>query len=270
MLVFKKIQLSTKSRITAFTLIELLVTIAIIAILAAILFPVFARARENARRASCMSNLKQIGLGIMQYTQDYDEAYPPNWTGYDDWTHRSPITDKSVPAGNFTVTNGSGTPSGHYPTWMDIIFPYVKSVQVFVCPSARVNPTYPSYGYSGALGGRNVGVFGGTSGVPVTLAAVQRPSEIEMVMDENWNYSFYAVPIDIGNNARNTDPAKYNTVIPHLEGGNVAFADGHVKWVSRANMGKIASGTTTCTLSGGTGTPASSAYCDRNWNPFIN
>ena len=61
---------------SAFTLIELLVVIAIIAILASILFPVFGRARENARRASCQSNLKQMALGLKQYTQDYDEKFP--------------------------------------------------------------------------------------------------------------------------------------------------------------------------------------------------
>ena len=89
----------------AFTLIELLVVIAIIAILAAILFPVFARARENARRASCQSNLKQIGLGIMQYTQDYDERYPDRFIG------------------------------NEVNSWRRQIFPYVKSTQIFRCPS---------------------------------------------------------------------------------------------------------------------------------------
>ncbi|RYF37083.1 MAG: DUF1559 domain-containing protein, partial [Cytophagaceae bacterium] len=72
--------ISNKSR-NAFTLIELLVVIAIIAILAAILFPVFARARENARKTSCLSNMKQMGLGIVQYTQDYDGTYPQNYNG---------------------------------------------------------------------------------------------------------------------------------------------------------------------------------------------
>ena len=90
---------------SAFTLIELLVVIAIIAILAAILFPVFARARENARRSSCMSNMKQIGLGVLQYAQDYDEKYPSGTTG----------------------NRGRG--------WAGQVLPYIKSSQVFVCPS---------------------------------------------------------------------------------------------------------------------------------------
>ena len=93
-------------------MIELLAVIAIIAILAAILFPVFARARENARRSSCQSNLKQIGLGLLQYSQDYDETVPRSaYIGY---------------------YGQSG--DGSY-KWMDAIYPYVKSEQIFVCPS---------------------------------------------------------------------------------------------------------------------------------------
>lgn len=90
-----------------FTLIELLMVIATIAILAAILFPVLARARENARRATCQSNLKQLGLGTAQYVQDYDERYP--------------LYDGGNPA-----TTG----------WGRAVQPYVKNFQVFKCPSA--------------------------------------------------------------------------------------------------------------------------------------
>lgn len=97
-----------------FTLIELLVVIAIIAILASILFPVFGRARENARRASCLSNMKQMGLGIMQYTQDYDETYPQAY-----W-----------------YPNDSSS-AGGYAHWSGTIQPYVKSNQLFVCPSDK-------------------------------------------------------------------------------------------------------------------------------------
>ena len=92
---------------SAFTLIELLVVIAIIAILAAILFPVFARARENARRSSCQSNLKQIALGFMQYTQDYDEKFPGS-----DWRqHKLALTRPANPFG-----------------WADGLQPYLKSI----------------------------------------------------------------------------------------------------------------------------------------------
>ncbi|BCM89911.1 hypothetical protein IAD21_01761 [Abditibacteriota bacterium] len=101
----------------AFTLVELLVVITIIAILAAILFPVFARARENARRASCQSNLKQIGLGLIQYAQDYDEYLP------------FPMVGANARSGGNDVYSGY--------VWQDEIFPYVKSEQIFNCPSAR-------------------------------------------------------------------------------------------------------------------------------------
>src|SRR3712207_2017034 len=90
-----------------FTLIELLVVIAIIAILAAILFPVFGRARENARRSACQSNMKQIGLGILQYVQDYDGRFP-----YVRQLTPNPVSN-----------------------WGKSIYPYVKSTQVFICPS---------------------------------------------------------------------------------------------------------------------------------------
>lgn len=94
----------------AFTLIELLVVIAIISILAAILFPVFARAREKARQTSCLSNLKQIGMGILMYTDDHDEVLPP------------------VERGICPGPDAYG--------WGDLVYPYVKNVQVFDCPSA--------------------------------------------------------------------------------------------------------------------------------------
>src|SRR6201992_2386276 len=90
-----------------FTLIELLVVIAIIAILAAILFPVFAKAREKARQISCLSNMKQLGLGIMQYEQDSDEVHVP-----------------------WLAQGANGANFG----WQDLIYPYVKSTQVYVCP----------------------------------------------------------------------------------------------------------------------------------------
>ena len=139
-----------RSTRNAFTLIELLVVIAIIAILASILFPVFARARENARRSSCQSNLKQIGLGLIQYSGDFDEMLP-----------RSAFTSYYAQSGD-----------GSY-KWMDAIYPYVKSEQIFVCPSdSSLNgasldanpPTRVSYKYHPGDGSKGSGFEYGSYG----------------------------------------------------------------------------------------------------------
>jgi len=110
----------TLSKSRGFTLIELLVVIAIIAILAAILFPVFAQAREAARKASCISNTKQLGLGTMMYVQDYDEMYPCNsWDG--------------APMG--TIDNDIRRDGNRFTLWMWRVMPYLKNKQILVCPS---------------------------------------------------------------------------------------------------------------------------------------
>ena len=256
----------------AFTLIELLVTIAIIAILAAILFPVFARARENARRASCMSNLKQIGLGIMQYTQDYDERYPPAFVW--DSSSGKPTaldTDPSHPSGYFTISNAST--GGHYKSWMDLIFPYVKSTQIFVCPSDSHTgaPPYiiPSYGYNMGFGGyySSQGVYGGGSSywMPLAQAQVNRPAEVILALDDSNTWSnIVADPAAIGTNAKN--PAVQNIVAPHLSGGNAVYADGHAKWQSLGSQQALGSAATPCNLASPNKTLP---HCSVNWNPFL-
>jgi prepilin-type N-terminal cleavage/methylation domain-containing protein len=160
-----------------FTLIELLVVIAIIAILAAILFPVFARARENARRASCQSNLKQIGLGLMQYTQDYDELLP-----------RSRMSGIALPA------NGAlaAVPSQNDVPWHFVIQPYVKSFQLFKCPSNtstggmnNSNQLVPKSYVSNGQSASNTTDIGGTPPMPnfrsTALAEIESPATLVLV-----------------------------------------------------------------------------------------
>ena len=123
---------------SGFTLIELLIVIAIISLLAAILFPVFGRSRENARRSSCASNLKQLGLGMQQYAQDYSDKLP------------------------FAFYGGSGNasnPNGSLYKWMDAIFPYVKSEQVYNCPANSTAKPYTYYQNLAAPSDQNYGSY---------------------------------------------------------------------------------------------------------------
>ena len=190
---------------SGFTLIELLVVIAIIAILAAILFPVFARARENARKATCQSNVNQLVKGIVMYVQDYDERLPARYyTGVQ---------------------------------WSDAIQPYVKNTQAFKCPS---NPQTNGIGWAqGVLDWR-------------AMAEIQSPAETIVIGDcgntrnssggVGWDWHFN-IPSHFGNPPSppadeingiplSSDPNYYGRPRPnHMDGCNMGFVDGHVKWM---------------------------------------
>lgn len=217
-----------------FTLIELLVVIAIIAILAAILFPVFGRARENSRRTSCLSNLKQIGLGFAQYTQDFDERYPLPMHNFRGTGGPLVQTVAGTPGTTYITTDGNN-PSGNFFSWMDAVYPYIKSTQIFTCPSGRpYAETAPSYGYSSKISNPS-GVgdpYGDGTGIPLSQAKMERASEIFLASDMNiasnvyvnsqYYYSFYG---KAGVNA--PDDKIY---VRHFDGQNFLYADGHTKW----------------------------------------
>ncbi|HEX8236278.1 MAG TPA: DUF1559 domain-containing protein [Abditibacteriaceae bacterium] len=216
-----------------FTLIELLVVIAIIAILAAMLFPVFARARENARRTSCASNLKQLGLGLLQYTQDYDEQYPLRRFAPFGTTGAYSSSDAVL----FDFDNNS---------WRTVVQPYIKSNQLFVCPSNPDNakksydPEFNrSYAANANWAGTSPiiekGLFGQAS--PVALSQVQSPAQV-IAVTEIWHVPWVSIIIDrdnVGyNDAGSGGPASvmgYQDVIwaGHFGRSNYLFADGHVK-----------------------------------------
>jgi prepilin-type N-terminal cleavage/methylation domain-containing protein/prepilin-type processing-associated H-X9-DG protein len=212
----------------AFTLIELLVVIAIIAILAAILFPVFARARENARRASCMSNLKQMGIGMMMYVQDYDETFPSR----------------------YSVNNGVTE------YWWMLLQPYTKSKQLFRCPSTPIQFKDTNAGTANGSYGGNFQVMGNPADPRIKLATIQNSATIYLMMD--WG-TYYAMPVYAQTSGGSYDylpgmgegggncgamlvpanqnaewyPGNYQDCIGgrHFGGVNVTFTDGHVKWI---------------------------------------
>jgi prepilin-type N-terminal cleavage/methylation domain-containing protein/prepilin-type processing-associated H-X9-DG protein len=212
----------------AFTLIELLVVIAIIAILAAILLPVFAQAREKARQSVCTSNCKQIGLAVMMYAEDYDQAYPL-------YTHHP----------------------NHKPMWYEMIQPYIKSEDVFTCPSVGVKlkeapkqlPGWTIYAFNG-YGANYLHVIqygkgyatGKTMG-PRMLAALSRPADTVMIADgqgdKGWTAGMGWValycPLDPGPSWYAAEGLNKTWALAdrHNGGGNYIFADGHVKWLRR-------------------------------------
>lgn len=185
-----------------FTLIELLVVIAIIAILAAILFPVFAKAREKARQSSCLSNLKQIATAVLSYAQDYDERMPLS-CGY------------TTPA---VVLAGPEWPN----YWWQQVEPYMKNLQILACPSSSAKYVYSggasdtryviNYGYNYYAGGQ-------------ALGTCAYPTETGVNLDGVNNYWRLA-------SATENVYAWANKI--HNDGFNVNFVDGHAKWLNGA------------------------------------
>jgi prepilin-type N-terminal cleavage/methylation domain-containing protein/prepilin-type processing-associated H-X9-DG protein len=203
---------------SGFTLIELLVVIAIIAILAAILFPVFARAREKARQSSCQSNAKQLGLAFLMYVQDYDETMPRSWIGTND-------------------------DMGYI--WADCIFPYVNNLQVFTCPSTSDNAQrygrLNSFGFDnihrGHLGySYNVNYFGSGDNMNpprgAALAQIERPAETVLITDSDGGSFETASSTSIDTCFTSGDEQVYI----HNEQCNTAFCDGHVKSMNQGGL----------------------------------
>ena len=223
----------------AFTLIELLVVIAIIAVLAAILFPVFAKAREKARQIACLSNQKQIGLALLQYVQDSDETYPQEHP----YTSNPAVDDNN---GQFeTIDYGSP---------FEKIMPYVSrgngtntaslQQQLFVCPDDSDPHALQLAGCTG-----NAPAPGVTSYLinayflfGATLTRIQEPSSTIYLAERNSGFCDVHVHPWLGETFSGSPPAAVAPCIPnpdgqyavaadrHTSGANYGFADGHAKW----------------------------------------
>jgi prepilin-type N-terminal cleavage/methylation domain-containing protein/prepilin-type processing-associated H-X9-DG protein len=261
----------------AFTLIELLVVIAIIAILAAILFPVFAQARESARKTSCLSNVKEISLALTMYVQDYDERFPmwansmttgtPGWDPVPALGHPDPDCPDEV---------------YHYTGWDKMVQPYVKNRQIFQCPDnygpgqgytwgGGNDNSDPSGVLNYALNSRLDGRSWDSWEAPSKLAAITWPAQAILISEDGVNSSTGGTRSDSccapgayysGSNCYDCD--SWNTgewgwsgdaaqalyveaytgnapgpLSTHNGGSNYGFTDGHAKWFSATSMGQI-------------------------------
>lgn len=245
----------TKSTKSGFTLIELLVVIAIIAILAAILFPVFAQAREKARQASCLSNNKQFGLGLMMYTQDYDETYALGavkgptlgWM----WNYNLPVPYDSDP----TYPAGSDKYEAAKIHWGNTIYPYTKNNQILTCPSspAILRPGYEahytgvtvppgvSYTFNGLLSSYSMAGVATPAGLPMLWEgrgnvswkgwALTNPNLICADSTQACVYKPYSATCSQSTNGSTSAGFTLNgSLWIHSQGAVFTMADGHAKW----------------------------------------
>ena len=240
-----------------FTLIELLVVIAIIAILAAILFPVFAQAREKARQTSCLSNLKQIGTAIQLYTDDYDETFPTNFNEANPaWTGGAIPTNKRTPDPIDVFRSVISTLNQSY----------VKNCNMWCCPSAKpttdaeqwlagkptptkTDPEFyvSSYVFSGVIISSNNGGWGMRDGCSArTMAEIPNPSEIILVTEQD-DYCYIARCMPRRTTTTGADRYNRQLVKPIHNGGcNFTFCDGHAKFKKYDSVKMVEYGLKNC------------------------
>jgi len=251
-----------------FTLIELLVVIAIIAILAAILFPVFAKARDKARQAACLSNVKQLALGCIMYMEDYDQQFPPSGNleptpftvngKAEDWRVQLSWYSSSVPTNQY------------YWIWQQLVYPYTKSFQIVFCPNSKNIMLDTNGNQICALGGygcnQNLFGRGGYANVSQTSwnlgkneTVIGDPSSTFMLFDSGYFrlneqevvkpawYGTWGVylpgigEIAPGGNAKLTNfikagPGSDGMISRHSGGLNVSYVDGHAKFMTVSQM----------------------------------